>query len=63
MLLTAKEAAEKLGISLRQMQTLLKNNRLPARKFGNNWMIDEADLEFVRERPITGRPKKKADVK
>jgi excisionase family DNA binding protein len=58
MQLTAKEAAEKLGISLRQMQTLLKNGRLPARKFGNNWMIEEKDLESVRERPITGRPRK-----
>ena len=63
MQLTAKEAAEKLGISLRQMQTLLKNGRLPAKKFGNNWMIEEADLEFVKERPITGRPKKNAEGK
>lgn len=63
MLLTAKEAAEKLGISLRQMQTLLKRDRLPARKFGNNWMIEEKDLEAVRERPKTGRPKTKTEEK
>ena len=61
MALTAKQAAEKLGISLRQMQTLLKNERLPAQRFGNSWMIEEKDLELVRVRKPTGRPKKIKD--
>lgn len=57
--LTTKEAAENLGVSVRQIQTLISRNRLPARKFGRDWIIREEDLELVRHRPITGRPKKK----
>lgn len=56
--LTTKEAAEKLGVGLRQIQTLIKQGRLPARKRGRDWFINEAALEMVKERPITGRPKK-----
>jgi excisionase family DNA binding protein len=57
--LTTKEVAERLNISLRQVQTLIKQNRLPATKRGRDWFIDEADLELVRERKKTGRPPKK----
>jgi excisionase family DNA binding protein len=59
--LTTKEAAEKLGISVRQVQTLIGQNRLPARKFGRDYVIKEEDLKLVEHRPITGRPKKKAE--
>ena len=56
--LTTVEAAEKLGIGIRQVQTLIKQNRLPATKRGRDWFIKEEDLELVKDRPITGRPKK-----
>lgn len=56
--LTTKEAAEKLGVSVRQIQTLIGQNRLPAYKRGRDWFIKEEDLELVKHRPITGRPKK-----
>ncbi len=60
--LTTKEVAEKLGISLRQVQTLIQRNRLPATKKGRDWFVMESDLELVRERKKTGRPPKpKAD--
>lgn len=59
--LTTKEAAEKLEISVRQIQTLISQGRLPARKFGRDWIIKEEDLELVKHRPITGRPKKEAN--
>jgi excisionase family DNA binding protein len=56
--LTTKEAAEKLGVSVRQVQTLIGQNRLPATKRGRDWFIKEKDLKLVEHRPITGRPKK-----
>lgn len=57
--LTTKEAAEKLNISVRQVQTLINQGRLPADKRGRDWLIKEEDLELVKERPKTGRPKLK----
>lgn len=59
--LTTREAAEKLGVSVRQIQTLIGQERLPARKFGRDWLIKEEDLKLVEHRPITGRPKKKQE--
>jgi excisionase family DNA binding protein len=60
--LTTKEVAEELGISVRQVQTLIQRNRLPATKKGRDWFVMESDLEPVRERKKTGRPPKpKAD--
>ena len=56
--LTTQEAAEKLGVGIRQIQTLIKQGRLPATKRGRDWFINENDLELVKHRPITGRPKK-----
>lgn len=59
--LTTREAAEKLGVSLRQIQTLIKQERLPAEKRGRDWLIKEEDLELVKDRPKTGRPPKAKD--
>jgi excisionase family DNA binding protein len=56
-LLTTKEAAEQLGISIRRVQELVKSGRLPADKFGRALVIRESDLKLVEERKV-GRPKK-----
>jgi excisionase family DNA binding protein len=56
--LTTKEVAEKLGISLRQVQTLIQRDRLPATKKGRDWFVLESDLKLIRERKKTGRPPK-----
>ncbi len=56
--LTTKEAAAKLGVSVRQIQTLIGQKRLPAVKRGRDLFIKEKDLELVKYRPKTGRPKK-----
>jgi excisionase family DNA binding protein len=58
--LTTKEAADELGISLRQVQTLIQRGKLPATKFGRDYTISTNDLELVRERP-KGRPRKDDD--
>jgi len=61
--LTAKQVAEKLGVSAGRVRQLVAENRLPATKFGNSLMILESDLELVRERKKTGRPPKDKDEK
>lgn len=53
--LTTKEVAEKLGVSMRMVQILIKGGRLPATKFGRDYMIKEEDLKLVEERKV-GRP-------
>jgi excisionase family DNA binding protein len=45
--LTTKEAAEKLGVTMRWVQALIKDRRLPAEKVGRDYFISEADLRLV----------------
>ncbi len=61
--LTAKQVAEKLGVSAGRVRQLVAENRLPATKFGNSLMILESDLDLVLERKKTGRPPKDKDEK
>lgn len=56
--LTAKEAAEKLGVSDGRIRQLIAEKRLPTVKVGNSNLIKETDLELVKERKRTGRPPK-----
>ena len=56
-LLTSVEAAAALGISKRRVIKLIEEKRLPAQRYGVQFLIKESDLELVRERK-TGRPKK-----
>jgi excisionase family DNA binding protein len=55
--LTTKEVAEKLGVKVRMVQLLIQSGRLPATKFGRDYMIRERDLKLVENRKV-GRPKK-----
>ena len=61
--LTTKEVAGKLNINIRQVQTLIQQNKLPATKKGRDWFIKEQDLETVQERKKTGRPPKAKNEK
>lgn len=54
--ITSKVAAARLGVSPRRVRALIKDGRLPAQRIGRDWLIEEGDLERVRERP-TGYPK------
>ena len=56
-LLTTKEVAKLLGVSMRQVQALVTSGKLPAQKFGRDYMIREKDLKLVEDRKV-GRPKK-----
>jgi len=56
-MLTTKDAAERLGISVRRVHALIEAKRLPAQKFGRDYVIKEKDLQFVKDRK-PGRPRK-----
>jgi excisionase family DNA binding protein len=56
-LLTAKQAAQILGVDDSRVRVLIREGRLPAQKIGRDWIILEPDLEFVKDRK-PGRPKK-----
>jgi excisionase family DNA binding protein len=56
-LLTTKDAAAILGISLRRVRALIEAGKLTAEKYGRDYLIKESDLEPVRERK-PGRPSK-----
>jgi excisionase family DNA binding protein len=54
-LLTTQEAAKQLGVSRRRVLALIQAERLPATKFGRDYMIREKDLKLVEDRKV-GRP-------
>ena len=56
-LLTTKETAEKLGVSVRRVQAMITDGILPATKLGRDYVIKESDLESVKDRK-PGRPPK-----
>ena len=57
-LISTKEAAEKLNLSIRRVQALITDGRLPAKKIGNSYVVNEQDLVLVRNRK-SGRPARK----
>lgn len=60
-ILSTKEAAEKLNVSPIRVRQLIADGRLPAKKIGRDYIIEESDLKAVENRR-SGRPKKiKAD--
>lgn len=60
-LITTKEAAEKLGVSMRRVTALIKEKRLPSTQIGREHLIKESDLELVRERKVGRPPKPKVE--
>jgi excisionase family DNA binding protein len=56
-MLTTKEVAERLGVSVRRVHALIQAERLTAEKFGRDYMIKEEDLKPVQDRK-PGRPPK-----
>jgi excisionase family DNA binding protein len=55
--LTAQQVAERLGVSVRRVQAMIKDGRLPASRFGRALVIRESDLSLVADRS-PGRPPK-----
>jgi excisionase family DNA binding protein len=56
-LLTTPEVAERLGVSIRRVQALIHEGRLPSQQFGRDHLIRESDLVLVANRK-PGRPTK-----
>jgi excisionase family DNA binding protein len=56
-LLTTKEVAERLGVTVTRVQQLIGEGKLPAEKMGRDYFIKEDDLKLVAERK-RGRPRK-----
>ncbi len=61
-LLTTHEVASKLGVTVSRVQALIWNGRLPARKVGRDYVIQENDLKLVADRK-PGRPHKQVGKK
>jgi excisionase family DNA binding protein len=62
-LLTAAQAAERLGCSVAQIKALCQEGVIPAEKFGRAWLIRPAALEGVqidRRGWPAGKPRKPA---
>jgi len=56
-LLTTQEAGKILGVGRLRVRQLISSGRLPAMKFGRDWIISKDDLAKVANRK-SGRPKK-----
>jgi excisionase family DNA binding protein len=59
--ITTAQAAQQWGVSARMVQHWIEQGRIPAQKFGRDWMIPEdaqrpKDLRYV-ENPIRNRRK------
>ena len=59
-LLSVAEAAEMLGVHRTRINQLIDSGDLPATRIGRSYVIREADLEKVKDRPAPGRPPKDA---
>jgi excisionase family DNA binding protein len=55
--LTTKEVADRLGVTLRRVQALINDGRLPAQKVGRDYLIRDQDIKLVEDRK-PGRPRK-----
>jgi excisionase family DNA binding protein len=61
-LLTTKQVAERLRISLSRVHQLINEERLPAQKVGRDYVVKEEDLKLVEERKVGRPPKAKAEA-
>ena len=56
-MLTTGEVAARLGVTVQRVHQFIRDERLPARKVGRDYLISEGDLKRVEDRQ-TGRPPK-----
>ncbi len=55
-LLTTKQVAEMLNVTVGRVQQMVADGQLPATKVGRDNFIKETDLKLVKDRKV-GRPK------
>jgi excisionase family DNA binding protein len=56
-MLTTREVATRLGVTLRRVRQLIEEGRLPSQQFGRDHLIKEGDVKLVENRR-RGRPSK-----
>jgi excisionase family DNA binding protein len=61
-MLTTREVADRLGVTIRRVQALIYDGRLPSKQYGRDHLIKESDLKLVEDRK-PGRPPAKKAVK
>jgi len=64
-LFTTIEAAQQLGIGDGHLRNMIADGKaFPVKQIGGTWMFDAAEIERLRNRPISkgGRPKKIVEV-
>lgn len=54
--ITVSEAAQRLGLTERQIRHLCKTGVIAAKPFGRAWLI--TDISKAKSRPRVGRPRK-----
>ncbi len=57
-LLSVREVAEKRGVTVWRIHQLIKNGTLPAKKYGNQYLIDGKGAGALTIHGKPGRPKK-----
>ncbi len=62
-LLTTKDAAEKLGVSVRRVRALITEGKLKAHQLGREYAIEEGALNSVQTYGKSGRPAKERSKK
>ena len=56
--LTTQEVSERTGKTVRWIQKLIKDGRLPVKETVNGYLIKETDVSIVLTLPKVGRPRK-----
>jgi excisionase family DNA binding protein len=54
-LISTQDVADRLGVTIARVQQLIWEGKLPAQKIGRTYIVEEADLEKVKNRK-RGRP-------
>ena len=57
-LLSTKQVAEKLGVSVPRIRQLILTGQLPSQQIGRDHLIKESDLMSIKTYGKAGRPKK-----
>ena len=59
-ILTTGQVAKMLDVSLRRVQKLIADGRLPSQQFGREHLIKKSDVERLEIHPV-GRPRRKEE--
>lgn len=61
-LLNTREAAERLGVSVRRILAMISEGKIKARQLGREYVILESDLKGVKTYGRAGRPAQKNSI-